>query len=108
MNEPLIKKWVKALRSEKYKQGIGKLYNSDNNTFCCLGVLAHVSGLKKSEIHMSGRKHKSKTAHYNKKFIKKHNLEKLSTSELAATNDNGDSFKNIADYIEETYLGGEK
>ena len=31
------KKLVKALRSGKYKQGIGSLH-PDKNTFCCLGV----------------------------------------------------------------------
>ena len=35
--------WLKALRSGKYKQGIGRLEQSDGNgkgklTYCCLGV----------------------------------------------------------------------
>lgn len=37
--KPAIKrKWVAALRSDKYKQGQGKLRSMENE-FCCLGVL---------------------------------------------------------------------
>jgi hypothetical protein len=41
-------KWVKALRSKKYKQGVG--YLCDDGTYCCLGVAAMISGLDESEI----------------------------------------------------------
>ena len=34
--KPIIKKWVKELRSGKYKQGKSCLKNA--NTYCCLGV----------------------------------------------------------------------
>lgn len=40
-----MKKWVKALRSGKYKQGQGvlKQTNGENKTFhCCLGVLCEL------------------------------------------------------------------
>ena len=39
-----MKKWVKALRSGKYKQGRGVLkHNRENKTFhCCLGVLCEI------------------------------------------------------------------
>lgn len=33
-------KWLKALRSGDYKQGMGYLKSQDNE-FCCLGVLEH-------------------------------------------------------------------
>ena len=33
----IIHKWIKALRSKKYKQGMGRLRCGDK--FCCLGVL---------------------------------------------------------------------
>ena len=36
-----IKDWVIALRSHKYKQGIGHLRSHDDK-YCCLGVLATV------------------------------------------------------------------
>jgi hypothetical protein len=43
MNPEIKKKWVEALRSGKYKQGIGRLKGNDE--FCCLGVLCDISGL---------------------------------------------------------------
>ena len=41
MNPKWKKKWIKALRSEKYKQGRGALRKRirDDSKFCCLGVL---------------------------------------------------------------------
>lgn len=38
MNKQVKQKWVKALKSGKYKQGRSKLRNL-NNEFCCIGVL---------------------------------------------------------------------
>lgn len=38
MGADLKAKWVEALRSGKYKQGKGRLRDTDDN-FCCLGVL---------------------------------------------------------------------
>lgn len=36
-------KWVDALRSGEYKQGAGRLRYSDDNSFCCLGVLCELA-----------------------------------------------------------------
>lgn len=47
MDKELKAKWVAALRSGEYKQGRGALCNTDcngNKSYCCLGVLADVSG----------------------------------------------------------------
>jgi hypothetical protein len=41
VNKKNIRKWVKALRSGKYKRAIGALRN--RNRFCCLGVACDVS-----------------------------------------------------------------
>lgn len=54
MKQNIMKKWVKALRSGKYKQGTGTLkqYNSKGQTqHCCLGVLCELynSEMKKSK-----------------------------------------------------------
>lgn len=38
MNQQIKQKWVDALLSGKYKQGMGML-RSRNDKFCCLGVL---------------------------------------------------------------------
>lgn len=37
----VAKAWVKALRSGKYKQGKGALF--ENGRYCCLGVLARLA-----------------------------------------------------------------
>ena len=39
-------KWVKALRSGKYKQGDTVLFNRKEKSYCCLGVLCVTAGLK--------------------------------------------------------------
>lgn len=46
MDAELKGKWVKALRSGKYKQGKGVL--CDRGKHCCLGVLCRVAGGKYS------------------------------------------------------------
>ena len=40
MEAPLKNQWIEALRSRKYKQGTGLLWNSSRDRYCCLGVLA--------------------------------------------------------------------
>ncbi|HEY9658333.1 MAG TPA: hypothetical protein V6C65_07770 [Allocoleopsis sp.] len=46
MPKELATKWLDALRSGKYNQTRGKLHNTENNSFCCLGVLQHcISGV---------------------------------------------------------------
>ena len=42
MKEDIAKKWVKALRSGKYKQCQKRLY--DGEGYCCLGVLCKILG----------------------------------------------------------------
>ena len=46
MDPELKARWVAALRSGRYKQGIGALCyvgNSGERRFCCLGVLADIA-----------------------------------------------------------------
>lgn len=43
MKQDVKDKWVAALRSDKYKQGIGALRNVDGE-YCCIGVLYDVLG----------------------------------------------------------------
>jgi len=50
----VMKKWVAALESGEYKQGIGQL--REGNTYCCLGVLCEIAkkeGVIKSYAHHS-------------------------------------------------------
>ena len=44
MNPEIKQKWVDALRSGRYEQDTRSslLYNSNSNSFCCLGVLCDI------------------------------------------------------------------
>ena len=50
MKKKLFDKWVKALRSDKFKQGLHELKSKDRQTKevtnCCWGVLCTIDGLK--------------------------------------------------------------
>ena len=50
MDAKLKKKWVKALLSGEYKQGVSMLYSEANNKWCCLGVLGDVIGFPKDRL----------------------------------------------------------
>jgi hypothetical protein len=41
-------KWLKALRSGKYKQARGTLFNGDG--YCCLGVLCRTQGISNRKM----------------------------------------------------------
>lgn len=45
MNKNVKQKWVKALKSDKYKQGKGALCHGNQNgtKYCCLGVLSDLA-----------------------------------------------------------------
>jgi hypothetical protein len=44
---PLVRKWIEALRSGEYDQGLGELYTRDPSlvkpAYCCLGVLQEIA-----------------------------------------------------------------
>ena len=44
MNKANVRKWVKALRSGKYKQCRGRLF--DGRGYCCLGIVEKLAGVK--------------------------------------------------------------
>lgn len=48
MTQEIKDKWLDALKSGRYTQGTGRLRRIDNGrlTYCCLGVLGEVCGLK--------------------------------------------------------------
>ena len=52
MKKEIADKWIKALRSGQYKQGLNYL-NENNTNFCCLGVLCEIAlseGLNISKV----------------------------------------------------------
>jgi hypothetical protein len=100
MNEAWAKRWVKALRSNRYKQGAGSLKTRDGR-YCCLGVLCKVARVKFDPVDS---------------YIPYGVAEKLGMKsitgllpsssglrgsfDLATANDRGVSFAEIADCIE--------
>jgi len=54
MNKRIKTKWIKALRSGKYKQGTGRLKTNDGG-FCCLGVLSDLYAKEKKIEWISER-----------------------------------------------------
>jgi hypothetical protein len=39
MDKRIKQRWIDALLSGEYSQGAGRLYDQEENSFCCLGVL---------------------------------------------------------------------
>ena len=50
MEAELKAKWLAALRSGEYKQGMGFLFNAVEGCYCCLGVLNICAGKSAPEI----------------------------------------------------------
>ena len=107
MNKKVKKKWLKALRSGKYKQTTGQLKR--DNKFCCLGVLCDIHAKENNK-----RWNQKNTYHHNSGSLPIHVKKWAALNEsnprykgkyvyLAAANDNRMSFKRIANIIEKNY-----
>lgn len=98
MNAEVKAKWVKALRSGEYKQTDGGLRENDN--FCCLGVLCDLYDptlWDASTYRVEG----ACGVGYPPRTVKEWaDLSDEQVEVCAERNDNGDSFAQIADYIE--------
>lgn len=124
MKKELKKKWVEALRSGKYSQG--KNYLRKGDSYCCLGVLCEVAGLEWERIPTQSafavREFAFETqtlgyelqeklfdnTRYDDEYDKRVNMDEGpmvtidgDKNTLAAHNDAGKTFKQIADAIEE-------
>lgn len=101
-------KWLKALRSRKYKQGLGTLRSPDNR-FCCLGVACDIyqpetwveggcyfltSNFEDSYPHERDLPKKVSEV-----LLQKYNNKTIGY-ELANMNDSGKKFYQIARWIE--------
>ena len=89
------KKWLKALRSEKFKQG--RTYLQNNNSYCCLGVACRIVHPKK----------KIETICYIEESLKtkvpkilRGNTTNPVVQKLTTLNDTGESFEEISNWIE--------
>lgn len=89
--------WVAALRSGNYSQGRGWLHGADG-TFCCLGVWEDVSGAQ--WIIGCGRKYYSVERNMSCIWAD-YDLRPRLQNILAACNDEGATFEQIANFIEQ-------
>lgn len=107
MDKYFKKRWLKALRSGKYKQGMGSLKRDDR--YCCLGVFAEDCGIlvpvqapyaRFGAIALRYGKASSTTS-LPTAVCEAIGLSAEAQGHLIEMNDYGHSFKQIADWIEE-------
>jgi hypothetical protein len=109
MDKTLKRKWLKALRGGRYKQGEGELKAFDR-TYCCLGVLANIQGAKwKSGVPKIGGVQASPRGEYDILLLRPDfagGITQVRQFRLAEMNDGSGrytsrhTFEDIADYIE--------
>lgn len=99
MDKDIKRRWVEALRSGKYTQGKGKLFEDYKNAFCCLGVLCDIQGIPRADIGLYSIT--PFTMDGVPGFEAIHGvIPDDVASNLAGMNDKGEDFNVIANYIE--------
>lgn len=112
----LQKKWLEALRGQsetKYRQG-KKMLRTPANSFCCLGVLADVIGLKwvmldggEWEVEPGTRESWGSFGYPGvylpNEILNKVGLTQVDGEHLAYLNDTGVSFNEIADKLQKHF-----
>lgn len=110
MNKTLKKKWLRALRSGRYKQGTAnlKVKKDGKLEYCCLGVLCAaarepMTAMRSTETlirYVTSKDNLGST--FSTRLLKKFGLTIEQHNELTGMNDlQGKSFDEIADYIED-------
>jgi hypothetical protein len=116
--DPTIKaEWIKRLLSGDYEQGQGLLHHTNDNTFCCLGVLCEIAveaGVVTKELSTDRRWYCYKGLDHRSGVVLIDDVLKWAglvsngsavvyddKETLASLNDKGILFKEIADVIEE-------
>ena len=93
------REWVEALRSGDYQQGQGALLTGDR--FCCLGVACEISGLAEWNGHYYlGQDCALPDEVMDWLGLRDYMGEWMNGDTLAARNDTGKTFREIADLIE--------
>jgi len=116
MTKSKMEKWVKALRSGKYKQARSRLREIDGDKigYCCLGVLGEVCGVPQERLnnyHTLTDGMNKKCGIANEEGAPKYGYtvkvrlanQYLEFPSLASANDQGASFRAIATWIEKNY-----
>lgn len=96
MDAKLKADWIAALRSGEFKQGSGWLRKAGKH--CCLGVLCATAGLKISDDGMAVI-NRGKPSGY-RPLKTKCGVPDSVVSEAYMRNDGGESFPEIADWLE--------
>lgn len=99
MNPEIKAKWVEALRSGKYKQTRNALRKSDNR-FCCLGVLCDIADPTGWQPAPGSYRHRHLQGMPDAEILRRADLPRICADELAAMNDGGKPFSEIASHIE--------
>ncbi len=94
------KRWLKALRSGKYKQHRGELCNIEQTKFCCLGVGCKIVRGGSWDEHTFTYAWESQTGVMPATLREKVGLSSAAEDHLTEMNDAGKSFRAIADWIE--------
>lgn len=109
------KRWIAALRSGKYTQGVGRLGQSNNGKYlhCCLGVACEIVGVPRQVISRNNMIMSSTLLNNSEIPVILKSVENAKVTlptkrgniytvcdKLAKMNDSGKSFERIANYIE--------
>jgi len=118
MKKEIADIWVKALRSDDYKQVQGYLTKREGNTnsFCCLGVLCDIMQKQTKELKVETMyDHYKYNGHGSNLPVEVRKWSGMTSSDggftsnvdleetLMTLNDTGKTFKEIADLIEKYY-----
>ena len=97
MNKSIKKKWVAALRSGEYKQGMFAMCN--RGEYCCMGVLCDLLPKPaKKGVYYFRRGQAAELP--NAMAMNMAGISSLTVDLLVGQNDNGATFSEIAEYIE--------
>lgn len=108
-NIKLIREWIAALRSRKYKQGTGLLRQDDStcHRFCCFGVLCDIIDNKLWKKDLAGYFYFYKNEIYCGRipndYIEELGIPYEEQSILIHKNDFGRKFYEIANYLERRF-----
>lgn len=101
LSPELFDRWVEALRSGRYVQGDGKLWDEETDTYCCMGVLCAEAGFDLSAPRPDGvgtyGMHGGVAGYILPDPL--HALSVYQREALASMNDAGAPFTEIADFL---------
>jgi len=103
-----LKKWVRALRSGEYEQTQGALMDSfdGNKAYCCLGVACVLRSEELGVDPQTLSVHPERTFDDNG-FAGEWLFPEDVQEDIAALNDSGKTFEELADHIEKEFINAD-